>query len=125
MTKGSSYAVVIMSPDGAQISFTAIYGSRSDNPSQFTVDDVKWSSGCCEYTLTMQVTNTGGTSLDINHMAASVTLNAKSFTTPITCSSIAPNGQCELTFHIYTLTSYVIVITDPRNGDQLYLITPG
>jgi hypothetical protein len=125
LTKGNYYAVVIMSPGGTQTSFTAIYGGRSDNPRQFTVDNVKWTSTCCESILNIQVTNTGVSSLDTNQLVASVTINGKSFTAPLACGSIASKMQCELTFHFYTLASYVIVVTDPRIGDQLYLITPG
>jgi hypothetical protein len=124
-TKGNSYTVVITSPDGIQTSFSATYGGRSDDPRQFTIDDVSWTSTCCEYILNIQVTNTGGATLDTNQMIASVTFNDNSLTTFIACGGIGSGIQCHLTFHVDTLTSYVIVVTDPRNGDQVYLITPG
>jgi hypothetical protein len=72
----------------------------------------------------MRITNTGGTPLDTNQMAASITFNGHAFATPAACGIIAPGGQCQVAFHIYTLTSYVIMVTDPRNGDQLQVITP-
>lgn len=124
-TKGNPYTVVITSSDGAQTSFIATYGGRSDDPALSTVNDVTWTSTCCEYILNIYVTNIGGNVLDTNQMATSVTFNGNSFTAPVACDSIASGMQCHLTFHVGSLTSYIIVITDPRNGDQIYLITPG
>jgi hypothetical protein len=57
-------------------------------------------------------------------MAASITFNGQPFTSSIACGTIAPGGQCQLALYVYTLTSYVIRVTDPRNGDQLEVITP-
>lgn len=123
--RGNSYNVVIMSSDGAQTSFSATYGGRSNDPHQFTIENVSWTSTCCDYVLDVQIMNTGGTSLDTDQMAALVTLNGESPEAHSACGSTAPGMECHLTFHVSTLTSYVIVVIDPGTGDQLYLITSG
>jgi hypothetical protein len=113
-----------MSPDGTQVSFSATYGGRSDEPRQFTIKYVSWTSTCCDYVLNIGITNSGETALDTDQIVSSAS-SGNFLTAPSGCASLAPGMQCQLTFHVNTLTSYVIVVTDSRNGDQIYLITPG
>ena len=125
-TKGNPYTVTITLPDGATtISFTATYGDRSDNPDQFTIQELGWSYSCCKYALNIQITNTGAADLDTDQMVASMTLNGNSFPHHESCERIASGSTCHLMIDVDTFASYVIVLTDPRNAQQIYLITPG
>ena len=123
--KGNSYTVIITSPYGTQTTLNATYGERSDEPNDFTVDDVSWTPTCCNYTLKIQITNTGAGPLDTDRLAAAITLNDNSPTAFNACDSIAQATICNLTFNIETFTSYVVEVTDLSSGLQVYLLTPG
>jgi hypothetical protein len=58
-------------------------------------------------------------------MIASMTLNGNSISSHESCGKIASHSVCRLTIDVDTFASYVIVLTDPRNGERIYLITPG
>jgi hypothetical protein len=123
--EGNSYTVLITSTDGTQTSIIATYGGRSDDPQQFTIDAVSWTPTCCNYDLNIKITNTGGVALDTNQIATLVTLNDESPISFSACGSITPGTTCNLAFHVGTLASYVVVVIDQRNRDQVYVITPG